>query len=428
MLPAATSGDAPLTYSLTPNIPGLGFTATTRTLQGTPTTAGTHSMTYRVEDSDGDAAMLLFTIRVDPRTVVDTRPSFGRQTVADQTYTVGTATVPLVLPAASGGQGVLAYSLTPPVPGLVFTPATRTLQGTPTAVGNYSMTYRVVDTDDDAATLSFSLAVMQKTVDQPTTPKASASPGRVIRVTWDRQTNLRHLSHYDVQVSGDEREWYSLRNDGIDWKESIGEVTKVVDSESVRHGSEAAFGLPDDYRLHYRVRRVTKAGLQSEWSDVTSACTELRFRPRCHRGSPQRVALGEVVDFDGVEVTFSSPFVAIDETGLGRVDSNVIGIAVTITNNSDKRIPYSGYNPAKGVGSSNYVGSILIATTGEQLPEQWYCCITNAQGYTQPSIASGDSVVDILTFKAFTSGATRFAVWWTYGGGTEYETEFEMPQ
>ena len=53
-LPAATVGDAPLTYSLTPGVPGLSFNTTSRRLSGAPTTAGTYDMTYRVRDVDGD--------------------------------------------------------------------------------------------------------------------------------------------------------------------------------------------------------------------------------------------------------------------------------------------------------------------------------------------------------------------------------------
>ena len=63
-LPEASGGDGALTYTLTPQVPGLAFDAATRQLTGTPTSAGTHSMTYRVTDSDGDADTLAFTITV----------------------------------------------------------------------------------------------------------------------------------------------------------------------------------------------------------------------------------------------------------------------------------------------------------------------------------------------------------------------------
>ena len=85
----------------------------------------------------------------------DTEPSFGAQRVQDQAFTVGTAITALPLPAASGGNAPLTYSLRPDIPGLQFDVRARTLSGTPTATGVHTMTYRVVDSDLDAATLSF---------------------------------------------------------------------------------------------------------------------------------------------------------------------------------------------------------------------------------------------------------------------------------
>ncbi len=64
-LPEASGGNGALTYSLTPAIPGLNFNPTTRRLTGTPTSAGTHSMTYTVTDADGDSDSLTFNITVE---------------------------------------------------------------------------------------------------------------------------------------------------------------------------------------------------------------------------------------------------------------------------------------------------------------------------------------------------------------------------
>ena len=64
-LPEASSGNAPLSYSLTPTVPGLSFAATMRQLTGTPSTAGTYAMTYTVADEDGDTDTLSFTITVN---------------------------------------------------------------------------------------------------------------------------------------------------------------------------------------------------------------------------------------------------------------------------------------------------------------------------------------------------------------------------
>ena len=172
-LPAASGGNGSLSYSLTPTVPGLLFVQATRTLGGTPTSSGSYVMTYRSVDGDDntaedDTAVLMFMIVVRESTPPDTAPSFGVQTVSDQTYTAGTQIDALVLPEASGGNGSLSYSLTPTVPGLLFVQATRTLSGTPTSSGSYVMTYRSVDGDDntaedDTAVLMFMIVVREST-------------------------------------------------------------------------------------------------------------------------------------------------------------------------------------------------------------------------------------------------------------------------
>ena len=193
-LPEASGGNGTLSYSLSPTVPGLTFAAATRTLNGTPTTAGTYDIAYQVQDGDAntaasDAATLTFTITVQEPLPPDTAPAFAA-TVADQTYTEGEAISPLTLTEASGGNGILSYSLTPTVPGLTFAAATRTLSGMPTAAGTYDMTYQVADADtnmaaSDAATLTFTI-----TVQPAATPyvgcSADAETWRGLRVCSER--------------------------------------------------------------------------------------------------------------------------------------------------------------------------------------------------------------------------------------------------
>ena len=64
VLPAATGGTGALSYSLTPEIPGLAFDAAARELRGTPTETGTWDMTYTVRDENNRSAELGFTIIV----------------------------------------------------------------------------------------------------------------------------------------------------------------------------------------------------------------------------------------------------------------------------------------------------------------------------------------------------------------------------
>ncbi len=158
-LPDATGGNAPLTYNITPALPtGLNFTPATRVINGTPTTAMSRTMyTYTVTDVDGDTAELTFNITVE----ADAMPTFSGEMIDDQEYIAGSPIKPVTLPAATGGNGGLRYSITPALPtGLNFTPATRVLSGTPTiAMSKNTYTYTVTDVDGDTAELTFNITV-----------------------------------------------------------------------------------------------------------------------------------------------------------------------------------------------------------------------------------------------------------------------------
>ena len=151
-LPAALGGNGELTYSLSPEVPGLTFDAETRTISGTPTTADTYELTYRVEDSDGDGAEVVFSLKVDGTPAFDT-------TIEDRIFRQNEEMTPLELPAALGGNGELTYSLAPDVPGLSFDAVALTLSGTPTDTGRYHLVYRVEDVDGDSAELPFSITI-----------------------------------------------------------------------------------------------------------------------------------------------------------------------------------------------------------------------------------------------------------------------------
>ena len=158
-LPAATGGNGALTYTLTPAIAGLTLDPTTHVLSGTPTvSAGSTPYTYTVTDEDGDFVSLFPDITV-MLGVVDAMPTFAGGTfIDDQAFMTFTA-VDLTLPAATGGDGALTYSLTPTIAGLTLDPSTRVLSGTPTSIVESTHTYTVADEDNDIATLAFDVVV-----------------------------------------------------------------------------------------------------------------------------------------------------------------------------------------------------------------------------------------------------------------------------
>ncbi len=186
-LTAATGGTGSISYALfadesdpaTLGLPAtLGFNATTQTLTGMATAAGTTTMTYRATDAATPANITnaVFTITI-------TGPTFGNQTIAAQIYTAGTAIPDLPLPTADSSADPLTYTLTGANPtrdtdgditdadlpaGLVFNTAgaTPTLGGNPSATtadlagGVVTLTYIATDNHGNATPqVTFSVTI-----------------------------------------------------------------------------------------------------------------------------------------------------------------------------------------------------------------------------------------------------------------------------
>ena len=157
-LPLATGGDGTLTYALTPGpSAGLTFDLATRMLSGMPTEAMVATeCIWTATDEDGDTAELTFTIEV----AADLVPAFT-ETVGVQNYIQYQPIDPLMLPLATGGDGVLNYDLEPPLPnGLSFDKTTRVISGTPLEdIDDTAYSWTATDEDGDTAELTFTIEV-----------------------------------------------------------------------------------------------------------------------------------------------------------------------------------------------------------------------------------------------------------------------------
>ena len=91
----------------------------------------------------------------------DEAPSFGASTIPGQTWVKTVAIDALTLPAATGGNGELAYALAGTLPaGVTFDASTRTLSGTPAKKQEATeYTYTATDLDGDAPSLVFTIEV-----------------------------------------------------------------------------------------------------------------------------------------------------------------------------------------------------------------------------------------------------------------------------
>ena len=159
VLPAASGGNGAIVYAdLSTALPsGLTWTASTRTISGTPTAAGDTTITWTARDSDADTsnadrAAFSFTISVAD----DSHPTFSaavsaQSAIEGQSFTLDT-------PSVSGGNGTLSYSASGLPAGLSISTSTGQITGDPdagasTAVtgGAYSVTVTVTDNDGNTA-------------------------------------------------------------------------------------------------------------------------------------------------------------------------------------------------------------------------------------------------------------------------------------
>ena len=169
VLPAASGGSGGLTYSVSGLPAGLSFDAATRTIAGTPAAAteGAVVIIYTAIDSDGTAAALTFTIKVNPplsfASLFDLFKSMAGKVVPMASsnaaeireFVVGQLVEGLALPEGTGGTAPLTYRLSPELPaGLSFDAATRTIAGTPQAAGEPVYTYTVTDAHGASASLA----------------------------------------------------------------------------------------------------------------------------------------------------------------------------------------------------------------------------------------------------------------------------------
>jgi gliding motility-associated-like protein len=152
IIPSATGGTTPYTYSATGLPPGLTFNPSTRAITGTPTTPGTYTVPVTVTDADGKTATTNYSITVNS---LLTLPA---ATLPDGTEGVAYATQ--VLPAAIGGVGPYTYVASNLPAGLTFNPATREVSGTPTQAGNYSIGVTATDSEGRTASNTYALKVI----------------------------------------------------------------------------------------------------------------------------------------------------------------------------------------------------------------------------------------------------------------------------
>ncbi len=157
VLPAAHGGTGAITYTLAGNLPaGVTFTASTRTISGTPTTATRMwtFLTYKAADS----ATPPNSVEVVMRYLVESNIQFSA-TIPDMEFTVGQDLGVVQLPTATGCDGC-TYRVMPLRPQGIGRRGT-TLVGTPTEPTNgpVTVTYEATDSLGYDKSIQFRITV-----------------------------------------------------------------------------------------------------------------------------------------------------------------------------------------------------------------------------------------------------------------------------
>jgi len=145
-----------LTYSATGLPAGLSISSSTGLISGTPTTAGSNSVTVTAKDTTGATGSASFTWTINSsttgNTVTVTNPG-------SQTGTVGTAASLQISATDSASGQTLTYSATGLPAGLSISSTTGLITGTPTTAAANSVTVTAKDTTGATGSASFTWTI-----------------------------------------------------------------------------------------------------------------------------------------------------------------------------------------------------------------------------------------------------------------------------
>ncbi len=161
-LPRAYGGDGNLTYSLSPQVPGLDFYENALFLGGKTITEGEYDMTLKATDENGNFDLIEFTITVvDGTTALNTPVSFSEDVSLDNlTFELGGPIDVVELPPVESGYLRIYYNLSPLVPGMEFDNTSRQLSGTPSLPGVYGVSYWALNRWHTTDSLDFTITVV----------------------------------------------------------------------------------------------------------------------------------------------------------------------------------------------------------------------------------------------------------------------------
>ena len=150
---SAVGGTAPYTWSATGLPAGLSIDPASGEVSGTPTAAGTSTVSVTATDGDSrhGSATFAFTVTAAPTAPVVANPG-------NKTATVGAVMTPFTA-SATGGVAPITWAATGLPAGLSIDPASGEVSGTPTASGTSTVTVTATDAGSRTGSATFTISV-----------------------------------------------------------------------------------------------------------------------------------------------------------------------------------------------------------------------------------------------------------------------------
>ncbi|MEJ7419059.1 putative Ig domain-containing protein, partial [Staphylococcus warneri] len=141
------NGTGTVTNTVTGLPAGLSYDSTSNTITGTPTQLGNNTVTVTSVDQAGNSSSSTFTINV----VDTTNPVIDIGNQSNQVFTpINNVTI-----NTSDNSGSTTDTVTGLPPGLTYDPSTKTVSGTPSQLGSYTVTVTSKDASNNTTTKTF---------------------------------------------------------------------------------------------------------------------------------------------------------------------------------------------------------------------------------------------------------------------------------
>ena len=315
-IPEATGNPIP-TYSVIGNLPtGLNFNVNTRVLNGTPTEVGNGIIRIRATNSEGNDDWTLAYNTVAE--VILTAPSFVDDTGDEQDWIQNTEIISIIVPAANGNPNPV-YTITNLPDGLNFNVNTRTISGTPTAVGSGTITVTATNSEGDD----------NWTIDYTTTQEIILTVPFFLDDTGDVQDWITTVEIIPIVVpiaGGNPTPVYSV-------------VGNLPAGLVFNADTRVISGTPTIISSGTISIRATNSEGHDEWTVDYSITTSVIITP------------AEIID---VQIT-SSPIAFVDTYGINEVIEITVTYDVPVTVVGFPRYPVNfGQNPAGSPEYFNY--------------------------------------------------------------------------